>query len=102
MPDEGPFNNPPSRRRGIGRNKRGTGDRGDRDSPVPLFHNAARELKSQLRSLGQQNSLDIAGGFSNYNDRLPNSNSRGSIQGTFRQREDSVHDDQTGNVNRYI
>ncbi|XP_021944333.1 pecanex-like protein 1 isoform X3 [Folsomia candida] len=79
------------------RHRRGSGDR---DSPVPsgapFLHSAARELKLQLRSLGQQNSLDIAGPLTTYHDRLPNSSSsgRGNIPGTFRprdSREDSMN-----------
>lgn len=92
LPDiDEPSTSHASRRRGSGRNRRGSGDRG---SPVsggaPFFHNAARELKLHLRSLGQQNSLDISGPLSSYSDRLPGSTSRGSIPGTFRPREDSL------------
>lgn len=84
--------NTSSRRRGSGhRNRRGSGDR---DSPVPggapFLNAAARELKHQIRSLGQQNSLDISG---NNNERMSSSSSTRNIPvGTFRPREDSLND----------
>ncbi|ODM97119.1 Pecanex-like protein 1 [Orchesella cincta] len=73
------------------------------------FLQTARDFRNHFRSLGAQNSLDISnisGSLSSnsFNERYGNTSTRGSIQGTFRPRDESVLcdiDNATSTVNRH-